>query len=283
MAEPFALDAYLARIGHTGPRTPTLATLAAILAAHAEAIPYENIEVLLGAAPALDSDALQRKLVQSGRGGYCFEQNLLLRGALAALGFATTNLLARVVRGFPPDAPRNAGHMALRVSLPEGEFLADVGFGNLTPTAPLAITPHAEQPTPFETMRLLPVGGELVLQARLGESWENLYRICDQTCLDADYEVANWYVATRPQSLFSENLIAARPRRDGLRHTFLNGRLSTRAADGTVTRRVIEDDAGIAGALADVFGLRLPPATAAAALAAITAKGRRGAEHAFFA
>jgi N-hydroxyarylamine O-acetyltransferase len=44
---------------------------------------------------------------------------------------------ARVVRGLDIDAPRPLLHMLLHVDLPEGPFLADVGFGNLAPTAPL--------------------------------------------------------------------------------------------------------------------------------------------------
>ena len=51
--------------------------------------------------------------------------------------------------------------MVLRVDLPEGPFLADVGYGALTPTAPLAVRPNVEQTTPHETMRLVPAGEEL--------------------------------------------------------------------------------------------------------------------------
>ena len=72
------LDAYLKRIGYTGDGRPTLATLQAIHLRHATAIPFENLTPLLHQPVRLDLASLQHKLIQSGRGGYCFEQNLLL-------------------------------------------------------------------------------------------------------------------------------------------------------------------------------------------------------------
>lgn len=47
-------------------------------------------------------------------------------------------------------------------------------------------------------MRLLPVGTELVLQTKLGNTWDNLWRLCSHPVVDADYDVANWFTATHP-------------------------------------------------------------------------------------
>ncbi len=118
--QPIDQTAWLARIGHTGPRTPTLQTLQALIHAHATAIAYESIDVLLDRPPALDLAALQSKMIARRRGGYCFEQNMLFRGGLASLGFKVTSLQARVVRGLAIDAARPMLHMVLRVDLPEG-------------------------------------------------------------------------------------------------------------------------------------------------------------------
>jgi len=156
----FDQDAWLHRIGHYGSRTATLETLRAVVAAHSMAISYESIDVLLDRTPKLDMDSLQHKVIAGGRGGYCFEQNLLFRGGLRSLGFDVTSLQARVVRGLAIDAPRPALHIVLRVNLPEGPFLADVGFGNLAPTAPLALSADIEQETPHETMRFIQLGEE---------------------------------------------------------------------------------------------------------------------------
>jgi N-hydroxyarylamine O-acetyltransferase len=273
---------WLRRIGYAGPCAPTLATLSAVIAAHAATIPYENIDVLLGRPPKLDLAALQQKMIAGGRGGYCFEQNMLLRAGLLALGFTVTSLIARVIRARAPDAPVYALHMVLRVDLPEGPFLADVGYGALTPTAPLAMRPNVEQTTPHETMRLVPAGEELTLQAKLGEDWENIYRLLPQSRLDTDYEIANWFAATHPSSLFVNNLIAARPGPGGVRNTLFNGRLTVRRPPGQVTRRMLEGAAEYGEALADTFGLVLSGAELSAALEALDRKGTLGAVHPFF-
>src|SRR3954451_18267328 len=81
------LTAYLDRIGYAGPREPTLAALHGIVAAHATAIPFENIDPLLGRGVRLDTGSLVAKMVGGGGGGYCFEHNTLLLHALRAIGF----------------------------------------------------------------------------------------------------------------------------------------------------------------------------------------------------
>src|SRR5579863_5799708 len=88
----FDLDAYLARIGYSGPRTPTLDTLESVHALHPAAIPFENLNPLLGWPVALDADSLHTKMIACNRGGWCFEHNTLFRHALEALGFRVTGL-----------------------------------------------------------------------------------------------------------------------------------------------------------------------------------------------
>ncbi|MGH8653734.1 MAG: arylamine N-acetyltransferase family protein [Gammaproteobacteria bacterium] len=113
----FDLDAYLERIGYTGDRAPTLATLAAIHVRHTEAIAFENLNPLMGWPIRLDMESLQQKMVRDGRGGYCYEHNLLLKHALDALCFRVTGLLARVLWRAPEGAVTPRSHMLLRVDL----------------------------------------------------------------------------------------------------------------------------------------------------------------------
>ncbi len=90
------MSGYLARIGYTDAPKPDLATLAALHAAHVGAIPFEGLDPLLGRPVRLDMPSLQAKLVDSRRGGYCFEQNALFKAALEAIGFIVTGLGGRV-------------------------------------------------------------------------------------------------------------------------------------------------------------------------------------------
>ena len=72
------LDAYFRRIGYDGPRDASLETLRELHRLHPQAIPFENLDPLLGRPVNLDPASLQAKLVEGGRGGYCFEQNGVL-------------------------------------------------------------------------------------------------------------------------------------------------------------------------------------------------------------
>ena len=278
----FDLDGWLARIGYTGPREASLASLQGLVAAHSAAIPFEDIDPFLGRPPKLDVGSLQTKMIAGGRGGYCFEQNRVLRAGLMGLGFQVTSLIARVVAGATPDAFRPATHMVLRVDLLEGPFLADVGFGHQTPTAPLMLEPEILQPTPHEEMRLAPIGEELVLEARLADRWQHLYRFSLRPAPDIDYEVGNWFCATHPESLFTSNLILARPDREGLRHTLLNGRVTTRRAGEILERRLLEDEGALAGALRETFQLNLSDEEVGETWGRMVDRGILGASHPIF-
>lgn len=148
------LGRYLRRIGFEGRPGPDLATLARLQALHVAAIPFENLAALSGEPIRLDVESLQAKLLQPGRGGWCFEQNLLFSHALEAIGFDVRRLAARVRWNVPDHVVTARSHMLLRVILPEGDWIADVGFGGLTLTAPLRLVPDLEQATPHEPHRL---------------------------------------------------------------------------------------------------------------------------------
>lgn len=278
----FDREAWLGRIEYCGSCEPTLATLRHLVLSHASAIAYESIDVLLGRPPKLDVPSLLAKMVYERRGGYCFEQNMLFREGLRSVGFAVTSLQARVVRGLAIDAPRPALHMVLRVDLPEGPFLADVGFGNLAPTTALLLAPMIEQETPHETMRLLPMGEELALQAKLGGCWEHIYRIVPHPRFDAEYEIANWYTGTHPEVPYTNNIIAARPRPGRTRLTLFNSRLTVRDANGNVGRRALSTESDYRQVLVEMFGIEMPDDDLRQALRTAEERGWRD-PHPFFA
>lgn len=94
---PIDLDVYFRRIGHTNSPAPDLGTLREIGLRHTERIPFENLDPLLGRPAPLDARSLEQKLVHEGRGGYCFEQNLLLKYVLEAIGFSVVGVAARIL------------------------------------------------------------------------------------------------------------------------------------------------------------------------------------------
>ena len=250
------LGAYLRRIGYRGETRPDLATLRDIHRLHACAIPFENLSALVGEPIALDAASLERKLVRGGRGGWCFEQNLLLRHALDAIGYRVQPLAARVRWNVPAHVQTPRSHCLLRVETHEGDYIADGGFGGQSVTAPLALVPDIEQDTPHETFRLLRDGERFLVETRIEGQWQALYVFDLVEALAADYEVSNWYLAHHPQSQFVNGVIAARAepgRRHALRHT----RYAIHHRDGRTERREVGGASELRELLAGPLGIRL--------------------------
>lgn len=252
-----SLNAYLQRIQYLGDRSATLKTLQAIHLCHAKTIAFENLNSWLKQPVCLDLLSLQQKLIHQGRGGYCFEQNLLLRSVLLALGFRVTNLAARVLWNLPEGTITARSHMLLRVEIDGKQYIADVGFGGLTLTAPLSLTPNVEQRTPHEPFRLIVVDQLYIMQANIGQAWKSLYSFDLQEQLLPDYEVSNWYVSTYPDSLFVTTLIVARPDLDR-RYALRNHQLTTHFLDGRKHQRVLTTVTEVRDTLENTFRLLLP-------------------------
>lgn len=254
------LDAYFARIGYTGPRDPTLATLTAIHQHHARAIPYENLDVLLGRPISLDPAAIERKLVHERRGGYCFEQNALLCSVLRTLGFHVTTHIARVRWQIPADVCTALTHMVLRVDLGERAFVADVGFGSRSLVAPLAFEFDREQSGSIEPRRLIQRGPVIVHQSLHEGAWSDVYQFSPEEIPAVDFEVGNWFTSSHPQSRFKQNLALARAGTD-CRYAILNREFAIRYADGRAEKRTLTDPDELLAVLAEYFGLHFPPGT----------------------
>ena len=259
MFDPSSFDvaAYLARIGYDGPLTADGQTLARIARLHPAAIPFENLNVLLGRPVPLDIASLQQKLVREGRGGWCFEHNVLLGTALAAIGFDVEGLSARVLWNAPAGVVRPRSHMVLHVNLHDGPRIVDAGFGGLTLTGPLKLESDVEQATPHEPFRLLAVHDTFVMEARIRDEWKALYQFDLQRQALTDYEVSSWYLTTHPRSHFTAVLVAARALADR-RYALSNTELAIHHRDGYTERRALLSASDLRQALQELFGIDVP-------------------------
>ncbi|MFJ2867014.1 arylamine N-acetyltransferase [Kitasatospora sp. NPDC087314] len=250
-APGFRLDAYLARIGHPGPVGADLETLCSVHRAHVMSIPFENLDPVRGIVPSLALDDLQKKLVEDRRGGYCYEQNLLLAAALRATGLTLRYLTGRVVLGTGDPATRPRTHMALLVDVPgrPAPYLADVGFGAIGAlTRPIPLTPDAEHWADNRGHRLLRTGDDRAgrletwtLQAHGPDGWASQYAFTTEPAEHSDITVANWYIATSPNSPFRSRIQVQRTSPDA--HRSLSGEeLTVTRADGTTVTRTLADD-----------------------------------------
>jgi N-hydroxyarylamine O-acetyltransferase len=247
------LDAYFARIGYSGPREPTLPVLQALHELHPAAITFEAIDCLLDRDISLEPADIDDKLIRRGRGGYCFEQNSLFFRVLQALGFEVTPLAARVRWGMPPGPPRPRTHRVTRVEIDGRSWLADVGFGGCVLTAPLALEPWAEQATRHDTYRLVPFAGGVTLEVLRDGAWLPAWDLPLDPCVEADFEMANWWTSKHTSSHFRHNLLAARTTPEA-RYAILFNRFTVRPVGGRPSRTIL-DSAEIAAALSEVFGL----------------------------
>jgi N-hydroxyarylamine O-acetyltransferase len=250
------LAAYFQRIGYGGDRTPTLETLQAIHQCHTVAIAFENLNPFLHQPVHIDVQSLQQKLIHRQRGGYCFEQNMLLRAVLIELGFKVTNLSARVLWNRPEGILTTRTHMLLLVEIDETPFIADVGFGGFTYPIPLRLTLDIEQHTSLEDFRLIKANDNtFVVQAKVEQIWKPLYHFDLQVQHRPDYEVSNWYVSTHPDSIFTNNLILARIG-IGQRYALRNTQLTIHHQDGRVEQHSLNSVKALRTAMTDIFLLQ---------------------------
>jgi N-hydroxyarylamine O-acetyltransferase len=257
MHDSIDLQAYFRRIGWEGELVPDMSTLQAIVTAHVAAIPFENLNPLLGLPVNLEPAALERKLVHEGRGGYCFEQNLLLQAILREIGFEVSGLIARVLWTLPEDAMTAQSHMLLRVEMAGESWLVDVGFGGQTLVGVLWLQADIEQATQLEPFRLVQVEGDWRMQAMVRGQWLSLYRFDPRPVPLIDYVVANHYVSTHPDSKFVNHLNVARTLSDS-RLSLRNREFTVRRMGHEPERHVLRDGAGIRRVLEQEFLIKLP-------------------------
>jgi N-hydroxyarylamine O-acetyltransferase len=251
----FSLDAYFARIGYAGPREPSLPVLHALTAAHVQAIPFENLDVLLGRPIDLDPAAVFEKLVHERRGGYCFEQNGLFLQVLSELGFEVAPISARVRVHRPRDVLPPRTHVFLRVEIDGESWLTDVGVGGLSLTSAISLADGPEQLTPHEPRRLVSEGSRWFHQVRFGDEWHDLCEFTLEEMPMIDRELANWYTSAHPQSHFKNRLMVARATATG-RLAVLNHEFTVRGPDGRADTRNLDSPEALLGVLAEHFGLR---------------------------
>jgi N-hydroxyarylamine O-acetyltransferase len=147
--------------------------------------------------------------------------------------------------------------MVLRIDLDNEAWIADVGFGSVTLTSPVRLTPGLAQRTDLGVFRLADASHDalyLEVQAR-DQTWSRVYRFDLHPVEWIDYETSNWYTSTSPEAVFANNLIVCRVLHE-TRLALLNDQLTERAADGSIVREqrlACADE--LAACLHDRFGL----------------------------
>ncbi len=252
----FDLPAYLNRIGYNGECRPNLETLQSLHQHHVQAVPFENLSVLLGERISLDPKVISEKIIGQRRGGYCFEQITLFREVLQLIGYQVTPLLARVRWKVPPEVRTPLTHMVLRVVVADQPWLADVGFGAIGTPAPLRLDTSNEQPTTHEPRRIICIKHFCTHQVRIGEVWQDIYQFAQTPPAPIDFELGNWYSCTHPKALFVNNLIVTRVIPEG-RYSIYNREFTWRDRQGKASISTIRSMGELHNLLREKFGLNL--------------------------
>jgi arylamine N-acetyltransferase len=123
---PETVARYLTRLGLSGNLAPTAETLAELQRRHQDAVPYENLAIMLGRPDSTDPMQTLERVAAGGNAGYCFHQNGAFEIVLRALGFAVERRFGQVQgRPFP-----RLNHLVLLVTIDGRRWWPDLGLGD---------------------------------------------------------------------------------------------------------------------------------------------------------
>lgn len=250
LSNTMKLQPYLNRIHYAGSTDISYGTLRDIHRAHLFNITYENLDIHRGLSLPLDEEYFYRKIVENGRGGWCYEMNGLLAWALREMGFPVT-LLAGTVNRAISGADAEGNHLCLLVELDQ-PYLADVGFGNgILEPLPLREGEHQQRHFTYTLHRD-------------GEYWH--FTNHPDTGPDFDFTLEPYrltdfanrchYLQTSPESGFVKVAVCHRQTPNGF--VSLKGATVKTVTEQGVTDRITETEADYEGTLRDVFDIHLP-------------------------
>jgi N-hydroxyarylamine O-acetyltransferase len=148
--------------------------------------------------------------------------------------------------------------MLLIVNLADGRFLADVGFGGDGLILPVPLD-HEEHTHYLWKYRVVEEGELLVLQTFRQEAWLDLYAFVPQPQHPVDFEVANWFTSTHPESRFVQTLTVQLPTPEA--RYILRNKTFTIDRGRKQESRELRDREELLSVLDQTFGLSFPADT----------------------
>lgn len=245
------VQAYLERIGLTNAGRDA-DTLVQLQQAHYRAVPYENLDIINGKPLDLNPKALYRKIVEEGRGGYCFELNGLYAWLLKELGFKITERLGRFLKD-EKEIPMGR-HRILLVELEEGTYVCDVGIGCPAPTRPLMLKYDSVQQadgTDYRFVKDAALGN--VLQYLHHGQWEPYFSFGNEENYPCDFIAPSFFCEKSPDSVFNKGMMLHIFEKEG--RTSLDGTKLKRFRSSGVELVELESPQQVFNTLRDCFGI----------------------------
>ncbi|ERF48557.1 arylamine N-acetyltransferase [Staphylococcus sp. EGD-HP3] len=190
-----------------------LATLNHLIQHYVLHVPFENINVQNKQPIALDDESMLHKIIVEQRGGFCYEQNRLFRNFLMAKGFTVKMVAATIHTG--DGWAMEGSHMSLVVTLPEGDFVADVGYADVPQQAlPLSQSKIVEDVNGYFKIEWIVETNFQFLKYN-GEAWVIQYQATNVSQTLADFAAGIEFNQYDAQSIFVRELIISKAVADG--------------------------------------------------------------------
>ena len=201
-------DAYLTRIGLGREQLgPDVAGLRTLQRSHLLAVPFENLDIHWKRPITIDTAKFYDKIVGDNRGGFCYELNGAFNELLGSLGFKTRLISARVFNG--TEHGPEYDHAAIIVTIGGDEYLADVGFGDLT-AEPLRLVLDEEQTDAAGVFVIRQFDDDYrEVAKRHGDGWKSQYIFKDMARDPAEFAAMCDYQQYSPDSHFTKGKVCS--------------------------------------------------------------------------
>jgi N-hydroxyarylamine O-acetyltransferase len=230
-----AVTRYLSRLGFSAEPEPTVASLVELHRRHLDAVPYENLAIMLGRPDSTDPGETLERIAAGGNAGYCFHHNGAFEVVLRALGFAVERRFGQVWGRMIPQL----NHLVLLVTIDGHRWWPDLGLGDAL-RDPVEVVAGEIRQGPFRyeitdvdagewTFRHDPAAGSFAgMDVRASRP------------ADAEVAAAHRVLSTPPDGRFTRVLVVQR--RDDTGAEVLRGICHQRTGDGAFTRDLASYD-----------------------------------------
>jgi N-hydroxyarylamine O-acetyltransferase len=246
---------YLERINYTGNIAPGLKTLTELQEKHLLNIAFENLDIHYGIPIVLDHQKIADKIINSKRGGFCYELNGLFYKLLISLGFTTKMVSGRAYNRQKLSFGPEYDHLALITTIDGADYLVDVGFGEFT-LNPLKIELGITQSDKRGNFKIERYDDQyLAVSNQAGLKWDFEYVFSTNERAFSEFAEVCRYHQTSAESHFTRNRLCSIATENG-RITLTDDKLKI-TDRGKSTETAIIDEQDFAAKLAHYFSIEM--------------------------
>ncbi len=221
----------LTRLNITEPVERNLNGLNHLLFAQLTSIPFDSLDVWgAGICPSLKLQDIYEKIVEKGRGGYCFELNTFFRSLLNALGFDAYQAVAYILDLHGDPQPPT--HNVVLCDLDGVRYFMDVGYGGPVPYKAMELKEGSQHGFVLRKKDLWYVYRETT------EGLQPLTAFQEAPATINDLIPLNFYVSQRPDIHFRHVIHLNQRNADGSIYSLDGKQFKIHSASGTTIREL---------------------------------------------